>query len=73
MDVILRLENGTTYDTGYVLDKTRISTDTKRTVNFTLIDFKIMPNGDVYILDAYEGIYVYRVTEIGDWKYIKTI
>jgi hypothetical protein len=32
-----------------------------------------MPNGDVYILDAKEGIYVYRVTVDGTWTYVKTI
>ncbi|CAD8135596.1 unnamed protein product [Paramecium octaurelia] len=72
IDLLIRLDNGTMKDTS-VLDKTKISADTKQTVNFTLIDFKVQPNGDVYILDADQGIYVYQVTEDGQWVYVKTI
>ncbi|CAD8046367.1 unnamed protein product [Paramecium sonneborni] len=72
IDLLIRLDNGTMKDTS-VLDKTKISADTKQDVNFTLIDFKIQPNGDVYILDADQGIYLYRVTEDGQWVYVKTI
>ncbi|CAD8136573.1 unnamed protein product [Paramecium octaurelia] len=73
IDLLMRNDDGIIKDTGNVLDKTRISTDVKKTVNFTLIDFKVMPNGQVYILDQTEGIYVYKVTEEGDWKYVKTL
>ncbi|CAD8043970.1 unnamed protein product [Paramecium primaurelia] len=72
IDLLIRLDNGTLKDTS-VLDKTKISEDTKQTVNFTLIDFKVQPNGDVYILDADWGIYLYKVTEEGQWVYVKTI
>ncbi|CAD8138370.1 unnamed protein product [Paramecium pentaurelia] len=73
IDLLIKTDDGTIKDTGNILNKTRISADTQKTVNFTLIDFKIMPNGRVYILDQTEGIYVYKVTEEGDWKYVQTL
>ncbi|CAD8142567.1 unnamed protein product [Paramecium octaurelia] len=72
IDIVIRFDNETFQEAG-ILDKTKISADTKQTVNFTLIDFKVQPNGDVYILDADQGIYVYKVTEDGQWVYAKTI
>ncbi|CAD8054095.1 unnamed protein product [Paramecium sonneborni] len=73
IDLLIKVDNGSIIDTGNILNKTRISNDIKKSVNFTLIDFKIMPNGRVYILDQTEGIYVYKVTEDGDWKYDSTL
>lgn len=30
-----------------------------------------MPNGDVYVLDAFNGIYVYYIKDDSSWKYKK--
>lgn len=30
--------------------------------NFSLIDFQVEPNGELYVLDAFNGVYVLELT-----------
>lgn len=50
-----------------------IKPEDKDNFKFTLIDFKIMPNGDIYVLDAYNGIYIYFVNSKSELKFKKKI
>ncbi|CAD8204674.1 unnamed protein product [Paramecium pentaurelia] len=50
-----------------------IKPEDQENFKFTLIDFKIMPNGDIYILDAYNGIYIYFVNSKFEFKFKRKI
>ncbi|CAD8123508.1 unnamed protein product [Paramecium sonneborni] len=39
--------------------------------NFTLIDFQIEPNGELYVLDAFHGVYVLQITNTNQFKLLQ--
>lgn len=41
------------------------------TFQFSLIDFSVEPNGDIYILDALNGIYVVTINAGLEWVFVK--
>lgn len=65
--------NNVITDTLHHLDKSVIADDVNapdhENFKFQLVDFKIQTNGDIYILDAANGIYVYRLTSVGNWVF----
>lgn len=55
-----------------ILDKNTLAGFVKRdpaTFKFTLIDFQVEPNGDIYILDAYNGVFILTINAGMEWVY----
>lgn len=62
---------GEAVNTGYVLDGTTMGL-LLGDLNFQLrlVDWKVLGNGDIYILDAQHGIFVLNYHPNGEWSII---
>ncbi|CAD8121096.1 unnamed protein product [Paramecium sonneborni] len=69
VEVYLMSESGEPQNTNFVLDKAVLAESLGvPSVNFSLVDYSVQPNGDIYLLDAYNGLYIVNYLPNGEWK-----
>ncbi|CAK68643.1 unnamed protein product (macronuclear) [Paramecium tetraurelia] len=69
VEVYLISASGEPQNTNFVLDKAVLA-DTLGVpkIDFSLVDFSVQPNGDIYLLDAFNGLYIVKYLPNGEWE-----
>lgn len=67
------VETNQILDRNLLIKDLQIKAEDQENFKFKMIDFKIMPNGDIYVLDAQNGIYIYFVTSRSEFKFKRKI
>ncbi|CAD8046821.1 unnamed protein product [Paramecium sonneborni] len=67
---VFQIKNGNiTTDPWLTLDSESLATllNQQSTFNFVFLDMQIEPNGDIFILDSFNGIYVLKILQAQKW------
>jgi hypothetical protein len=68
IEVYLIRDDNTLQNTNFVLDKASLAYSLGLpSIDFSLVDYSVKPNGDIYLLDAFKGIYIVNFLPNGEW------